>query len=144
MKPTVPEVRARVPFSVRTAPTAPAIVISRPSRTQATPRAITILVWNGAHGSRSMRAGITLRITPPVDPPRPTAALLAIRKPPRRNVTLSRNFPETGSRNVGNATAFRARPLLVWTAQDCPGPKGERAALDVGRAVPTRAHVCPS
>src|ERR1700730_703287 len=40
-----------------------ATVISRPSSTQATPRAITILVWNRDHGSRSTRAGIRLRVT---------------------------------------------------------------------------------
>jgi hypothetical protein len=37
-------------------------VISSPSRTQATPSATTILVWNLDHGSRSIRAGIRLRI----------------------------------------------------------------------------------
>src|SRR4051794_26861891 len=80
MKPTVPELNPSVPSSVRTAPTAPAIVISSPSSTQATPRAITMRVWNGAHGSRSMRAGMTLRITPSPEPPRPTAALLVIER----------------------------------------------------------------
>ena len=49
-------------FSVSTAPTPPAMVISRPSRTQATPRARTIRVWNGAHESRSILAGIVLRM----------------------------------------------------------------------------------
>ena len=39
-----------------------AMVISRPSRIQAMPRAVTILVWNRDHGSRSIRAGIRLRI----------------------------------------------------------------------------------
>ena len=48
-------------LSLSTAPSALTIVISRPSNTQATPSAITILVWNGAQDSRSMRAGIRLR-----------------------------------------------------------------------------------
>jgi hypothetical protein len=39
---------------------------------------MTMRVWNGAHGSLSIRAGITLRITPPVDSPRPAAALLLV------------------------------------------------------------------
>src|SRR3954463_13069064 len=38
------------------------MVISRPSRTQATPRARTIRVWNGAHESRSILAGLVLRM----------------------------------------------------------------------------------
>ena len=41
-----------------------AMVISRPSRTQATPRATTSLVWNRDQPSRSSRAGIRLRMTP--------------------------------------------------------------------------------
>jgi hypothetical protein len=45
--------------------TAAATVISSPSSTQATPSAITILVWYGEHGSRSVRAGMRLRITGP-------------------------------------------------------------------------------
>ena len=51
--------------SVSTAPTPPAMVISSPSSTQATPRATTIRVWNGAHESRSMRAGTVLRTGAP-------------------------------------------------------------------------------
>ena len=47
---------------VRLGPTLLAMVISSPSRTQATPSATTILVWNLDHGSRSIRAGIRLRI----------------------------------------------------------------------------------
>src|SRR3954453_13896703 len=80
MKPTVPELSPSVPFSVSTAPTAPAIVISSPSSTQATPRAITMRVWNGAHGSRPIRAGMNPRITPPPQPPPPPAALLVIER----------------------------------------------------------------
>ena len=49
-------------FRVRSGPTLLAIVISSPSRTHATPSATTILVWNLDHGSRSIRAGIRLRI----------------------------------------------------------------------------------
>ena len=41
-----------------------AIVISRPSRTHATPRATTNMVWNRDQPSRSSRAGIRLRMTP--------------------------------------------------------------------------------
>src|SRR3954447_1089800 len=44
--------------------TALATVISSPSRIQATPRAITMRVWKGDHGNRSIRAGMRLRITP--------------------------------------------------------------------------------
>ena len=51
--------------SLSTAPTAPAMVISRPSSTQAMPSAMTILVWNGAQDSRSIRAGIRLRTEGP-------------------------------------------------------------------------------
>src|ERR1700683_2908305 len=54
--------KCRVAFSVRSGLTLLAIVISKPSRIQATPRAITSLVWNRDHGSRSIRAGIRLRI----------------------------------------------------------------------------------
>jgi hypothetical protein len=53
-------------FSVRSRPTLLAIVISSPSGIQATPSAATILVWNGDHGSRSIRAGISLRIAGPL------------------------------------------------------------------------------
>ena len=49
-------------FWVSSGPTLLAMVISRPSRTHATPRAITSLVWNFDHGSRSIRAGIRLRM----------------------------------------------------------------------------------
>ena len=49
-------------FRVRSGPTLLAMVISSPSRTHATPSATTILVWNLDHGSRSIRAGIRLRI----------------------------------------------------------------------------------
>ena len=38
------------------------MVISRPSRTHATPSAITSLVWNLDQGSRSIRAGMRLRM----------------------------------------------------------------------------------
>src|SRR4051794_38365150 len=41
-----------------------ATVISRPSRTQATPSAMTSLVWKLDHGRRSMRAGMVLRMVP--------------------------------------------------------------------------------
>ena len=47
---------------VRVGPTLLAMVISRPSRTHATPSATTSLVWNLDQGSRSIRAGIRLRM----------------------------------------------------------------------------------
>jgi hypothetical protein len=40
-----------------------ATVISSPSRIHATPSATTRRVWKELHGSRSMRAGIVLRMT---------------------------------------------------------------------------------
>ena len=49
-------------FWSRYGPTLLAIVISRPSRTQATPSATTSRVWNLDQGSRSIRAGIRLRM----------------------------------------------------------------------------------
>ena len=58
-------------------PTLLAMVISRPSRTHATPSATTILVWNLDQGSRSIRAGIRLRM-PGLSPSR---ALLSSRPP---------------------------------------------------------------
>src|SRR3954453_22369096 len=64
MRPTRLDDNPSVDFSLSTAATAPATVISRPSRIQATPRATTIRVWNFDHGSRSIRAGIVLRTTP--------------------------------------------------------------------------------
>ena len=62
MSATEPADMCKVLLWVRSGPTAAAIVISRPSRIQATPSAITSLVWNRDHGSRSIRAGIRLRI----------------------------------------------------------------------------------
>src|SRR5262249_21296201 len=53
-------------LSVRSGPTLVAIVISSPSSTQATPSAVASLVWSRDHGSRSMRAGIRLRILAPL------------------------------------------------------------------------------
>ena len=58
------EESASVSGWVSTSVTELATVISSPSRIQATPRAITIRVWNGDHGSRSIRAGMRLRTTP--------------------------------------------------------------------------------
>src|ERR1700753_4050713 len=55
-------VRCRVVLSVRSGTTLAAMVISRPSRTQATPSAITSRVWNLDQGSRSILAGIDLRM----------------------------------------------------------------------------------
>src|SRR5438132_8272002 len=62
MSATAPADMFSVLWSVRSGPTLLAIVISRPSRIHATPRAITILVWNFDHGSLSILAGIRLRI----------------------------------------------------------------------------------
>src|SRR3954454_13482503 len=64
MRPAWVEDRLSVSASVSLSTTALATVISRPSRIQATPRAITMRVWKGDHGKRSIRAGIRLRITP--------------------------------------------------------------------------------
>src|SRR3954452_14740591 len=64
MKPAWPVDRWSVSGWVSLSVTALATVISKPSRIQATPRAITIRVWNGDQGNRSIRAGIRLRITP--------------------------------------------------------------------------------
>src|SRR5437764_5508759 len=64
MSPTLLADSPRVLFLLRTAATAPATVISRPSRIHATPSATTIRVWNFDHGSRSMRVGIVQRTTP--------------------------------------------------------------------------------
>ena len=57
-----PTDKCRVAFSVRSGLTLLAIVISRPSRIHATPSAITSRVWNLDQGSRSIRAGIRLRM----------------------------------------------------------------------------------
>src|ERR1700728_1956273 len=62
MSETLPAFMLSVDFNVRSGPTLLAMVISRPSRIQATPSAITNLVWNLDHGSRSIRAGIRLRM----------------------------------------------------------------------------------
>ena len=59
-KVVIPSVSSRV--SVAT--TALATVISSPSRIHAMPSAMTMRVWNGDQGSRSIRAGMRLRITP--------------------------------------------------------------------------------
>ena len=47
---------------VRVGPTLLAMVISSPSRTHATPSAITSRVWNLDQGSLSIRAGMRLRM----------------------------------------------------------------------------------
>src|ERR1700733_14431542 len=65
MAPTAVDDRPRVDLEVRSPAIELAIVISRPSRIQATPRATTIRVWNGVHRRRSTLAGMTLRIAPP-------------------------------------------------------------------------------
>src|SRR5580693_1170709 len=66
MSETLPADIFRVLCSVRSGPTLAAIVISRPSRTHATPRAITSLVWNRDHGNLSIRAGIRVRRLEPL------------------------------------------------------------------------------
>ncbi len=62
MSPTWPAPRFSVLCSVRSGPTLLAMVISRPSRIQATPSAMTSRLWNLDQGSRSILAGIRLRI----------------------------------------------------------------------------------
>jgi hypothetical protein len=72
-------------FWVKNGATLLAIVISKPSRIQATPSATTSRVWNRDQGSLSIRAGMRLRI----------AALLAV-----SGVTAIAPFllaPSTGS-----------------------------------------------
>src|SRR6478609_1469537 len=64
MNPTAADDNASVSGWVSVSATELATVISRPSRIQATPSATTILVWNCDHGSRSIRAGMRLLITP--------------------------------------------------------------------------------
>src|SRR5687768_1987254 len=64
MSPTCVVVRWSVSALVSLAAAALATVISSPSRIHATPRAMTIRVWNGDHGSRSIRAGMRLRMAP--------------------------------------------------------------------------------
>src|SRR6185437_16099755 len=59
---TAPADMFRVFLSVRSDPTFAAMVISRPSRIQATPSATISRVWNLDQGNRSIRAGIKLRI----------------------------------------------------------------------------------
>src|SRR6516165_11559006 len=61
MSETAPADMLSVLLRVRSGPTLLAIVISSPSRIQATPSAITSLVWNFDQGNRSIRAGIRLR-----------------------------------------------------------------------------------
>ena len=62
MSATAPAPRFSVLCSVRSGPTLAAMVISRPSRIQAIPSATTSLVKNRDQGSRSILAGIRLRI----------------------------------------------------------------------------------
>src|ERR1700678_4194157 len=62
MSETAPTDMCSVVFWVRSGRTLRAIVISSPSRIQATPSATTRWVWNLDHGSLSIRAGIRLRI----------------------------------------------------------------------------------
>jgi hypothetical protein len=62
--PTAVDDMCSVSALVKAPATELATVISRPSRTHATPSAMTILVWNGDHLSRSTLAGIRLRTTP--------------------------------------------------------------------------------
>ena len=62
MSATLPADMFSVLCNVRSGPTMLAMVISRPSRIQATPSAITSLVWNRDQGSRSIRAGMRLRM----------------------------------------------------------------------------------
>src|SRR3954451_16760410 len=64
MNPACPVDRLRVSSSVSLSTTALATVISSPSRIHATPRAMTMRVWKGDQGSRSMRAGMRLRMLP--------------------------------------------------------------------------------
>src|SRR3954454_6415244 len=66
MKPAAADDRCSVSGLVSTEVTELATVISSPSRIHATPSATTIRVWNGDQGSRSIRAGMRLRMAPDV------------------------------------------------------------------------------
>src|SRR5579862_3848562 len=68
-KATEAELMPRACLELMTLVTLAAMVISRPSRTQATPRAMTMRVWNRDQPRRSMRAGMTLTTVSWSSPP---------------------------------------------------------------------------
>ena len=78
-----------------------AMVISRPSSTQATPRATTSMVWKRDQPSRSSRAGMRLRMTP----------VSARSAPPS---------PAAGCSDNPRCTVVTVHPLVV-SAEPIPG-----------------------
>jgi LCP family protein required for cell wall assembly len=129
--------RASVDFSVRTAATAPATVISRPSRTHAVPSAMTIRVWNGAHLRRSIRAGIRLLMAPPGAPGRfcATSDMVAsgVRRYPRRGPSIVRG---SGSACYRKGSVTRFEP---WMSGRMPRTSSAHAVP----VSPRRTRVCP-
>ena len=102
VKATSEEERLRACFSMMRPSALLAMVISRPSSTQATPRAMTSRVWNRDHPKRSSRAGMRLRIVPSGGcsrSGRPGASMLIVAtSPPFRatltEIALPRNAPD--------------------------------------------------
>src|SRR3954447_774093 len=85
--------------------TALATVISSPSRIQATPSAITMRVWKGDQGNRSIRAGMRLRIAPDVD-----ASWVVVIERLRAGLDellAGTNFPEWNQSNHRGIQPFR-------------------------------------
>src|SRR3954449_6692708 len=99
MNPAAVDERWRVSASVSLSTTALATVISSPSRIQATPRAITMRVWKGDHGNRSIRAGMRLRIAPGVR----ASLVVVIDRLRADRVTAACQFP--GRRRVNRVGA---------------------------------------
>src|SRR3982751_242907 len=93
------ELRPSESLFVRSATTPLATVISSPSRIQATPRAITMRVWKGDHGNRSIRAGMRLRIAPGVR----ASLVVVIDRLRADRVTAACQFP--GRRRVNRVGA---------------------------------------
>src|SRR3954451_15141680 len=100
-KPTAVEDNASVSGWVSVSATELATVISRPSRIQATPSATTMRVWNGDHGSRSIRAGMMLRITPGASAGAVMVASL------RAGQIVEIAFPRRSHRKPSDATTHR-------------------------------------
>src|SRR4051795_6796778 len=136
--PTWVELRPRVSVLFRMAPTAPAIVISRPSRTQAVPRARTMRVWNGAQVSRSIRAGMRLRMVPSVRAP-VTSAMYTSRRPGRgRPVSVQQDLNSDGRSDAGESVS--GTDAVAGT--DGPRPRDVRQVLPVMGDTPVPAY-CP-
>jgi hypothetical protein len=97
------------------------MVISMPSRTQAVPSAITILVWNGAQLRRSIRAGIRLRMVSP------EAVLLAI----------GASCEAEAAADTGDCSCLdRHRDALSWPKDGRPTLLGAPARLRIFGVIP--------